>query len=117
MEDLTVKISYLGVFSTNESIEEISSSSLKFLMLPVLLGSLTLKRLNGEREEILRVAMIYFKDYLKRCDHYQLASYTDPDASEEKNESVDTKSMKPVSCNLENSSAYKFATCTFYIIT
>ncbi|RXG70142.1 Immunoglobulin-binding protein 1 [Armadillidium vulgare] len=95
LEDLTVKISYLGVFSTNESFEEISSTSLKFLMLPVLLGSLTLKRVNGEREEILRVAVIYFKDYLKRCDHYQLTSYTDPDISEEENKSVDTKSKKP----------------------
>ncbi|KAB7505173.1 Immunoglobulin-binding protein 1 [Armadillidium nasatum] len=95
LEDLTVKISYLGVFSTNESFEEISSTSLKFLMLPVLLGSLTLKRVNGEREEILRVAVIYFKDYLKRCDHYQLTSYTDADISEEENKSVDTKSKKP----------------------
>lgn len=81
-------------------------------MLPVLLGSLTLKRVNGEREEILRVAMIYFKDYLKRCDHYQLASYTDPDISEEENKSVDTKSKKPVSHNAE----YSFcATGTFSI--
>ncbi|MCL4145625.1 UNVERIFIED_CONTAM: hypothetical protein GTU68_039531 [Idotea baltica] len=94
LEELTINISYLGVFSTNEAIEEISTNSLKFMMLPVLLGSLTLKLLKQPREEALEMASVYFKDFLKRCFHYQLTS--NPNINdEEKNASENGPKISP----------------------
>jgi len=82
LEKDTLLVSQLGVFSSNETLEELSTSSIKFLLLPVLLGSLTLKRTDIERTEILRLANIYFRDFIERCRLYQI---TDVKLPEEKN--------------------------------
>lgn len=72
-EDATRLVSISGMFSTNESHEEISTSHLKYLLLPFFLAQTTLKLCNiQDRKNVVDVAKIYYEDYLKRCEEYGL---------------------------------------------
>ncbi|KAK4328907.1 hypothetical protein Pmani_000716 [Petrolisthes manimaculis] len=82
----TVLVSELSVFSSNESVEELPTSSLKFLLLPVLLGSLTLKRTDIQRSQALRLAQVYFRDFVRRCQEYQITQDQLPVEEEEEEE-------------------------------
>ncbi|CAL4072362.1 unnamed protein product, partial [Meganyctiphanes norvegica] len=96
LEKDTLLVSQLGVFSNNETIEELSTSSIKFLLLPVLLGSLTLKRTDLERTEILRLANIYFRDFIERCGLYQITEIKLPkEDNYEDEESLETMKKPP----------------------
>ncbi len=70
LEDVTKMVSCADIFSKNESIEEVSTPNVKFLLLPVLLGTLTLKLTSGDRLEIVKTAEMYFRDFLQRCKDY-----------------------------------------------
>ncbi|XP_022195635.2 immunoglobulin-binding protein 1 isoform X2 [Nilaparvata lugens] len=74
LENATQLTSLASVFSSNESIEEIATNDVKLLLLPALLGSLTLNLCNRERErsEIVQTAEIYFRDFLQRCKDYSV---------------------------------------------
>ena len=74
LEKTTFMVSEIGLFSDNEVVFELPTSSLKFLLLPYLLGTLVLKRLNIPRTETLRLAKIYYLDFLKRCKEYDLTN-------------------------------------------
>lgn len=76
LEKATKLASIAGLFSTNESIEEVATSDLQYLMLPALLGTLTLKITSGDRKEIVECAEIYFKDFLQRTNDYGLSDFT-----------------------------------------
>lgn len=65
-------VSYAGMFSPNESIEEVSTPNVKFILLPVLLGTLALKLTSGDRLEIVKTAEMYFRDFLQRCKDYSI---------------------------------------------
>lgn len=82
-EQATRLVSLSSLFSTNEGIEEICTSDLQYFLLPAFLGSLSLKLTSGERKDIVDVAEIYFKDFLKRCNEYGLSNYQFKDKSEE----------------------------------
>ncbi|XP_076059250.1 immunoglobulin-binding protein 1-like isoform X1 [Oratosquilla oratoria] len=85
LEEATVMVSQLGVFSTNEMIEEVPTSSVKFLLLPVLLGSLTLKQVDIERrEELLKTAEVYYHDFINRCHQYGITQVVPPPKKEGK---------------------------------
>lgn len=62
------------MFSKNESHEEIATDNLKYLMLPYFIGQLTLKLCVVDRLSVVNIAEIYFKDYLKRCEDYELCT-------------------------------------------
>lgn len=62
----------MGVFSTNEKIEEINTPDIKYMLLPYYLGQLQLKMCSRERKEVVEIAEIYFKDFLQRCADYEL---------------------------------------------
>ncbi|GLV45768.1 Two A-associated protein of 42kDa [Carabus blaptoides fortunei] len=79
-EKATKLASLAGLFSVNESIDEVSTSDLQYMLMPALLGTLSLKITNGDRKEIVDVAEIYFKDFLQRCNDYGLSDYTFKDA-------------------------------------
>lgn len=70
LEDATRLISMTGLFSSNESVEEVATVDLKLLLLPALLGSLSLKLCVEDRMEIIQTAEVYFRDYLRRCKDY-----------------------------------------------
>ncbi|XP_023024918.2 immunoglobulin binding protein Tap42 [Leptinotarsa decemlineata] len=84
-EDATRLVSLAGIFSNNESIDEVSTSDLQYFLLPALLGSLNLKLTSGERKDIVDVAEIYFKDFLLRCNAYNLSNYQDKKTDEKLN--------------------------------
>ncbi|XP_044266792.1 immunoglobulin-binding protein 1 [Tribolium madens] len=83
-EQATHLVSYAGIFSTNEGIEEVATNDLQYLLLPALLGSLSLKLTNGERKEIIDVAEIYYKDFMSRCNDYGLSNYVFNEKKEQK---------------------------------
>lgn len=71
-EDSTRLVSMSGMFSKNESYEEISTNNLKFLLLPFFLAQTTLKLCSPDRKNIVDVAKVYYEDFLKRSEEYGL---------------------------------------------
>lgn len=90
-EKVTRLVSLADVFSKNEGIEEVATNDIQYFLLPALLGSLTLRLTTGERKDIVEVAEIYFKDFLKRCNEYGLSNYQFRDKDEKANDKVTEK--------------------------
>ncbi|XP_053650189.2 immunoglobulin-binding protein 1 [Cherax quadricarinatus] len=88
----TVLVSELGVFSSNETLDELPTSSIKFLLLPVLLGYFSEKRTDIDRLEVLRIANVYYKDFIMRCKQYEL---TDASLPEDQIEEADHNDALP----------------------
>ena len=57
LESLTRKVSAAGLFSSNESAEELPTGSLRLLLLPALLGELTCRLAHEERMQVKGVWM------------------------------------------------------------
>ncbi|KAF5307870.1 hypothetical protein FQR65_LT18306 [Abscondita terminalis] len=74
-ENATRLVSLANLFSTNESIDEVATEDLRYLLLPALLGALCLKITWRDRKDITEVAEIYYKDFLQRCNDYGLSNY------------------------------------------
>ncbi|KTG46171.1 hypothetical protein cypCar_00010314 [Cyprinus carpio] len=73
LEEATRMVNQLNVFSRNEALEEISTADLKYLLLPALLGALTMKQVNpSKRLEHVQAARVYFMDFLQRCKDYDV---------------------------------------------
>lgn len=71
-EEATVIVNQVSMFSPNELIDEVSTDSLPFMLLPYFLGKLTTKINNPHSTEALDLGEIYFKDHLQRCQEYEL---------------------------------------------
>lgn len=71
-EEATTVVNQIGLFSPNELIDEVSTDSLQYLMLPFFLGKTALKLQHESRGEVLQIAEVYFKDFLQRCQEYEL---------------------------------------------
>eukprot|EP00118_Oscarella_pearsei_P027015 m.310660 g.310660 ORF g.310660 m.310660 type:complete len:340 (+) comp53561_c0_seq1:110-1129(+) len=69
-ERTTRMVNELALFSDNEDVSEIATVSLRYLLLPALIGSLETKRTAGNRVDILEKAKAYIMDFLHRCDNY-----------------------------------------------
>lgn len=78
-ESVTHMVSSLGLFSINESVDEVSSEDLQYLQLPALLGCLTQKRITDDRSELLRISEAYYRDYLTWCKCYGLIDNIEED--------------------------------------
>lgn len=87
-EDTTRLASVIGMFSRNESVEEIATNDLKFFLLPALLGMLSLKLTSRERLQIVQTADIYFRDYIQRCKDYGITNLELPN-SQDANENME----------------------------
>uniref|UniRef100_A0A674HZB0 Immunoglobulin binding protein 1 n=1 Tax=Terrapene triunguis TaxID=2587831 RepID=A0A674HZB0_9SAUR len=80
-------------FSQNEDLEEIASADLKYLLLPALLGALTMKQVNlSKRLEHVQSARAHFMDFLKLCKNYQIGKFHLPPTPESPNENEPTES-------------------------
>uniref|UniRef100_A0A3B3ZET3 Uncharacterized protein n=1 Tax=Periophthalmus magnuspinnatus TaxID=409849 RepID=A0A3B3ZET3_9GOBI len=91
LETASRRVAQLELFSRNEELEEVCTSELKYLLLPALLGALTLKQTSRERRlEILQTARNYFVDYLQRCKNYNVSQFNIPKCFGE-SEAVTTK--------------------------
>lgn len=90
LEEMTRRVSLLGLFSRNEDIKEVHTALLKYLLLPALLGDLSLRSLAYERYEMLTHAETYFRDFIGRlndygvCDLPHLARTSTKDEEEDK---------------------------------
>eukprot|EP00794_Sanderia_malayensis_P003591 gene3591-4097_t len=71
--DATNIVNIIGLFSRNEEADEISSSNLRYLLLPVFLGELTMLEISDERYLTVNTAKIYYVDFLQRCKDYSLS--------------------------------------------
>ncbi|XP_032652871.1 immunoglobulin-binding protein 1 isoform X1 [Chelonoidis abingdonii] len=86
-------VAQLDLFSQNEDLEEIASADLKYLLLPALLGALTMKQVNlSKRLEHLQSARAHFLDFLKLCKNYQIGKFHLPPTPESPNENEPTES-------------------------
>lgn len=74
-EQATRLVSLADVFSSNEELEELATNDIQYLLLPALLGLLTAKITTRDRKEVLDVAEVYYKDFLRRTNQYKLSNY------------------------------------------
>lgn len=74
-EQATRLVSLADVFSSNEELEELATNDIQYLLLPALLGLLTAKITTRNRKEVLDVAEVYYKDFLRRTNQYKLSNY------------------------------------------
>lgn len=88
LEDVTRMVAQLELFSRNELLEEIATTDLKYILLPALLGGLTMKLTTRDnRLEIVKKSREYFHDFLRRCIEYNVSDFklpqslTEPDKS------------------------------------
>lgn len=82
--------------SENEELEEIASADLKYLLLPALLGALTLKQVDlSRRLEHLESARAHFWRFLKLCRSYRLGSFHLPPATASPSAEEDAGSPSP----------------------
>lgn len=96
LESASRRVAQLELFSRNEELEEVCTSELKYLLLPALLGALTLKQTSRERRlEIVQTARAYFLDYLQRCKNYSVSKFHMPKACEESEEEHPVLSAPP----------------------
>jgi immunoglobulin-binding protein 1 len=89
LEDATRLVSAVDMFSNNENFEEVATENIKYFLLPALLGKLTTKICgNDDRMHLVKVAEIYFVDFLKRLKTYDLTDVKIPeiDSIDEKND-------------------------------
>ncbi|XP_064397131.1 immunoglobulin-binding protein 1-like [Halichondria panicea] len=91
LERATRLVNQLSLFSGNEAVEELPTSDLRYLLLPALLGDLTLQHNDGERLECLSRARVYFVDYLQRCKSYSITQQDPPTKREAGASSVSQK--------------------------
>ncbi|CAH0724504.1 unnamed protein product, partial [Brenthis ino] len=89
-EKATKLVSMTGMFSKNESLEELPTETLQYLLLPALLGTLSLKLCNQPRKDIINIAEIYFRDFLQRCKDYGV---TDVEVPQTSSNEVSTRSQ------------------------
>ncbi|XP_077141082.1 immunoglobulin-binding protein 1 [Ranitomeya variabilis] len=83
LEQATRMVTQLELFSSNEDLDEISSADIRYLLLPALLGALTLKQVDlSHRRQHLEAARSYFLDFLKRCHDYKVSSFNLPGQEE-----------------------------------
>ncbi|XP_062440546.1 immunoglobulin-binding protein 1 isoform X2 [Rhea pennata] len=75
-------VAQLDLFSENEDLEEVASADLRYLLLPALLGALTLRQVSqSQRLEHLDSARAHFCRFLRLCKSYGLGRFALPAAS------------------------------------
>ncbi|KAH8403356.1 hypothetical protein KR222_011351 [Zaprionus bogoriensis] len=84
-EQATVIVNQVSMFSSNELIDEVSTESLPFMLLPYFLGKLTTKVHRPNSTEMLELGEVYFRDHLQRCHEYELCDAPKGKAAEQDN--------------------------------
>ncbi|XP_025996462.1 immunoglobulin-binding protein 1 isoform X2 [Solenopsis invicta] len=104
-EDATKLVSMVDMFSDNETFEEVATENIKYFLLPALLGKLTNQIcITDDRMHLVKVAEVYFVDFLKRLKAYGLTDIKIPEISstDEKNKVADHNTPESSSKMLEN---------------
>ncbi|ERL86043.1 immunoglobulin-binding protein 1 [Dendroctonus ponderosae] len=112
LEQATRLVSVADIFSSNEEIEELSTSDIQYLLLPALLGSLTSKLTSRERKEVIEIAEIYLLDFLQRTNSYKLSNYKirkgDGEAEQTDGSNRSEIEQLTIAVNTRNSKIQKF---------
>ncbi|KAB2596797.1 PP2A regulatory subunit TAP46-like [Pyrus ussuriensis x Pyrus communis] len=89
-------ISKLGLFSANETKEDISTTNLKYLMVPYYLGELTEKVAQDDRISILKASQAKLKEFISICEAMELVPKEELEASAVggPNSHVDRRALK-----------------------
>ncbi|KAM4622007.1 immunoglobulin-binding protein 1 isoform 2-T2 [Polymixia lowei] len=78
-------VAQLDLFSRNEELEEMATADMKYLLLPALLGALTMKQTTRDKRlDIVQAARVYFHDFLRRCKEYNVSDFKLPKSTIEK---------------------------------
>lgn len=84
LEQASTMVAQLDLFSRNEELEELATADLKYLLLPALLGALTMKQTGRDKRlEIVQAARAYFMDFLRRCKEYNISQFELPKSTNE----------------------------------
>ncbi|GMS87993.1 hypothetical protein PENTCL1PPCAC_10168, partial [Pristionchus entomophagus] len=101
LEEMTIIVNRLSLFSSNESVEELPNGSIHLLLLPCLLA-LAHQNISSEPEkkmEELRMSKVYFRDFLKRLREYgviEMGEFSwEKEKEGEENTEVDAKVKSP----------------------
>lgn len=89
-------ISKLGLFSTNETKDDISSTSLKYILVPFYLGELTEKIVQDDRIQVIKVSQDKLKEFISFCEVMELVPEEELEFSAQNsaNSSVDRRAKK-----------------------
>lgn len=60
LENAADLVRRIGLFSTNEIVEDISTGDLRFLLVESYLGDMTTRLVNADRVQILKTAKVWF---------------------------------------------------------
>ncbi|XP_022723369.1 PP2A regulatory subunit TAP46-like isoform X2 [Durio zibethinus] len=74
-------ISKLGLFSSNETKEDISTTNLKYLLVPFYLAELTEKLAQDDRIQILKTSQAKLKEFISFCEAMELVPKEELEAS------------------------------------
>lgn len=84
LEEASRMAAQLVLFSRNEELEEVATADLKYLLLPALLGALTMKQTSRDKRlDIVQTSRAYFMDFLRRCKEYNLSQFELPKSTNE----------------------------------
>ncbi|AWP12243.1 putative immunoglobulin-binding protein 1 isoform 2 [Scophthalmus maximus] len=84
LEEASGMAAQLHLFSRNEELEEVATADLKYLLLPALLGALSMKQTSREKRlDSVRAARAYFMDFLRRCKEYHVSHFQLPPSAED----------------------------------
>lgn len=100
LEQLTTRLNELSIFSCNETLDEVASVNIRFLLVPALLGYLTSKKSVpiDERLHLLEQSEIYYKDYLKRLKEYSVIASSCHLPTDEEVNAINEPTENMVSC-------------------
>ncbi|KAK2849545.1 hypothetical protein Q5P01_009379 [Channa striata] len=91
LEEASRMAAQLDLFSRNEELEEVATADLKYLLLPALLGALTMKQTSRDKRlDMVQTARAYFMDFLRRCKEYNISQFELPKSVGEDASSDDT---------------------------
>ncbi|KAL8167673.1 hypothetical protein V2J09_009172 [Rumex salicifolius] len=68
LEKCVEMISKLGLFSSNETTDDISTSNLKYLLVPYYLGELTETFLQDDRIQVLKASLVKLREFISFCE-------------------------------------------------
>lgn len=84
LEEASRMAAQLDLFSRNEELEEVATADLKYLLLPALLGALSMKQTSRDKRlDIVQTSRGYFMDFLRRCKEYNISQFELPKSTNE----------------------------------
>ncbi|XP_042446145.1 PP2A regulatory subunit TAP46-like [Zingiber officinale] len=74
-------ISKLGLFSSNETKDDVSTVNLKYLLVPYYIGELTEKAVEDDRIKVLKISQDHLKEFISICETLELVPEAELESS------------------------------------